>query len=196
MELSEKLQKLRKARGLTQDQLAEALFVSRTAISKWETGRGIPGMESLQMLSKFYGVTLDELLRAEELVAAAKEENKESINRFAACMDGIFNASALMSVLLPLYKTEANGVFYSVPLYQFRGNLSAVFWVLTALMAGCGIVQLFVSRWEGKRYLCILGFAFNVTVTLLLILCGQPYPAVMFFALLLTKGTVMLLKQK
>lgn len=41
MELSEKLQELRKEKGLTQEELAEALFVSRTAISKWESGRGV-----------------------------------------------------------------------------------------------------------------------------------------------------------
>ena len=52
MELSEKIQKLRKEHNLTQEQLAEQLFVSRTAVSKWETGRGMPSMESLQMIWK------------------------------------------------------------------------------------------------------------------------------------------------
>lgn len=47
MDLSEKLQKLRKENNLTQEDLAKKLFVSRTAISKWETGRGMPSIESL-----------------------------------------------------------------------------------------------------------------------------------------------------
>ena len=57
MELSEKIQKLRKERGLTQEQFAEQLFVSRTAVSKWETDRGTPSIESLQMIAKLCGVT-------------------------------------------------------------------------------------------------------------------------------------------
>ena len=45
MELSEKIQKLRKEHNMTQEQFAEKLFVSRTAVSKWETGRGMPSMK-------------------------------------------------------------------------------------------------------------------------------------------------------
>ena len=59
MELSEKIQKLRKEHNLTQEQLAEQLFVSRTAVSKWETGRGMPSMESLQMIAKIFNITLE-----------------------------------------------------------------------------------------------------------------------------------------
>ena len=48
MELNEKLQELRKQKGLTQENLAEVLCVSRTAISKWESGRGYPNIDSLK----------------------------------------------------------------------------------------------------------------------------------------------------
>ncbi len=46
MEFSDKLQQLRKQNNLTQEQPAEQLFVSRTAVSKWESGRGYPNIES------------------------------------------------------------------------------------------------------------------------------------------------------
>ena len=52
MEFHEKLQELRKSRGLTQEELAEALFVSRTAISKWESRRGYPSIDSLKEISR------------------------------------------------------------------------------------------------------------------------------------------------
>lgn len=54
MEFHEKLQELRKSRGLTQEELAEALFVSRTAISKWESGRGYPSIDSLKEISSVF----------------------------------------------------------------------------------------------------------------------------------------------
>ena len=71
MEFNEKLQALRKSRGLTQEELAEALFVSRTAISKWESGRGYPSIDSLKEISKYFSVTIDELLTGEKLISIA-----------------------------------------------------------------------------------------------------------------------------
>ena len=79
MEFNEKLQELRKSRGLTQEELAEALFVSRTAVSKWESGRGYPSIDSLKEISKYFSVTIDELLTGEKLISIAERENKSNI---------------------------------------------------------------------------------------------------------------------
>ena len=81
MEFNEKLQELRKSRGLTQEELAEALFVSRTAVSKWESGRGYPSIDSLKEISKYFSVTIDELLTGEKLISIAERENKSNIQR-------------------------------------------------------------------------------------------------------------------
>ena len=77
MELNKKIQELRKRKGLTQEELAEVLFVSRTAISKWESGRGYPNIESLKAISKFFGVTIDELLSGDELLTIAEKDTKQ-----------------------------------------------------------------------------------------------------------------------
>ena len=74
MEFNEKLQELRKSKGLTQEELAEALYVSRTAVSKWESGRGYPNIDSLKEISRFFCVTIDELICPEERISGAEEE--------------------------------------------------------------------------------------------------------------------------
>ena len=79
MEFNEKLQELRKSRGLTQEELAEALFVSRTAISKWESGRGYPNLDSLKEISKYFSITIDELLSGDKLISSAEKENQSNI---------------------------------------------------------------------------------------------------------------------
>lgn len=198
MELSEKIQKLRKEHNLTQEQLAEQLFVSRTAVSKWETGRGMPSMESLQMIARLFNITLDDLLRAEEIITIAENENRENISRFASLVDSIFNIAAIVGLLLPLYKVELNNVFYSVPLYQYEGWLAFLYWVFPIAMAICGIIQIITNKSERektKRSINVIGVILNACAIFVLILSGQPYPAVMFFTLLLIKGTVTMLKR-
>ena len=73
MELHEKLQELRKSRGLTQEQLAQRIYVSRTAISKWESGRGTPSIDSLKALSAFY-IKISSLIMAFTLFNMKHEE--------------------------------------------------------------------------------------------------------------------------
>lgn len=60
--LADKLKELRKERGLTQEELAEELDVSRQAIAKWESGIGLPDVENLKMLSQYFRVSTDFLL--------------------------------------------------------------------------------------------------------------------------------------
>ena len=77
MEFNEKLQELRKQKGLTQEQLAEYLYVARTALSKWESCRGYPNIDSLKAIAKFFEVTIDELLSGDELLTIAEEDTKQ-----------------------------------------------------------------------------------------------------------------------
>ena len=81
MEFYEKLQELRKSRGLTQEELAEMLYVSRTAISKWESGRDYPNMDSLKAISKCFSVSLDDLLSSETILTIAEEDGKQKEGR-------------------------------------------------------------------------------------------------------------------
>ena len=76
MEFHEKLQALRRQKGLTQEELAARLYVSRTAVSKWESGRGFPGIDSLKAVAQFFSVSIDELLSAQCTPAAANKKGR------------------------------------------------------------------------------------------------------------------------
>ena len=75
MNFSEKLKEIRKNKGLSQEQLAEKIGVSRQAITKWETGKGLPDVENMVIIAEIFKTTLDELLRD----SAAKPETQPPI---------------------------------------------------------------------------------------------------------------------
>ncbi len=62
MEAKDVLRSLRKERGLSQEELAEKIFVTRQAVSRWETGETLPTPETLQLLSALYDVSINTLL--------------------------------------------------------------------------------------------------------------------------------------
>ena len=85
MKFSEKLKQLRNSNNFTQDDLAEKIFVTRTAISKWETDNGYPSIESLKLLAKLFNTTIDELISEEDIKIKEDLELKNSkINHYIA----------------------------------------------------------------------------------------------------------------
>lgn len=62
MEAKDILLKLRMQKGLTQEELAEKVYVTRQAVSRWENGETVPNTDTLKVLSKFYGVSINTLL--------------------------------------------------------------------------------------------------------------------------------------
>ena len=62
MNFAEKLKELRKKKGYSQEQLAEEIGVSRQAITKWETGSGLPDIENIKILAELFKMTIDELI--------------------------------------------------------------------------------------------------------------------------------------
>lgn len=73
MTLGEKIRYARKCCGLSQGQLAEKMCVSRSAIAKWETGKGLPDIENLKILSRLLGVSADSLLDDGDNTALIRE---------------------------------------------------------------------------------------------------------------------------
>ena len=71
MNISDRIQSLRKAKGMTQEQLADALGVSRQAVSKWEAEQSMPDLERIVAMAEYFDVTTDYILRGIEPVRAA-----------------------------------------------------------------------------------------------------------------------------
>lgn len=109
MEFHEKLQILRKEKGLTQEELAEHLYVSRAAISKWESGRGYPNIDSLKAIAGFFSVTIDELLSSGEVLTLAEKEAAQKRGKLCGQILGCLDCSAAILYVLPIFGQTVNG---------------------------------------------------------------------------------------
>ena len=168
MEFHEKLQELRKSRGLTQEELAEALFVSRTAISKWESGRGYPSIDSLKEIS--------------------------NLNSVCDMLLGFVDLFSLMLIFLPLYPKPVNGYIYSVNLFGYVGNntfIIKIYWALFASLTIIGIVKILMVCFkveQGKKIITSLSVGLSIIAVLFLAMAREPYAITVMFLLLLIKG--------
>ena len=194
MEFHEKLQELRKSRGLTQEELAQALYVSRTAISKWESGRGYPSIDSLKEISAYFSVTIDGLLSGEKLIFIAEKENRSNIQRICDLLLGVTDLLSLMLIVLPLYPQTVGGHVYSVNLRRYTETAvynRAIYWILFLVLIVCGVwklVQVGINAEKGKRGVTGFSFAVSVATVLYLILAREAYAATVAVLLMLIKG--------
>lgn len=201
MDFNKKLQELRKQKGMTQEELAETLFVSRTAVSKWESGRGYPNIESLKAISKFFGVTVDELLSGEELLTVSEEDSRQKENHFRDLVFGLLDLSVLMLLFLPFFGQNTDGVIRSVSLLSLTDISvyleicyfavvigASVFGVMT--LAFQNLEQVF--RQQNKSKISLL---LNTVGVLLFIISKQPYAAVFLMIFLIIKVLMLMKKQ-
>lgn len=201
MEFSQKLLELRKQKGLTQEELAALLFVSRTAISKWESGRGYPNIDSLKAISQLFSVTVDDLLSGEQLLIIAEEDRKQKESNTRDLIFGLLDISSLLLLFLPLFAQRGSDPVLAVSL----GTLSSVspwlkfayfdFIISTVVF---GILMLALQNCEklfwtqNKHKISVI---LSVASVILFVLSLQPYPAVFVF-LFLSAKVFMLLKRK
>ena len=200
MEFNEKLQELRKHKGLTQEELAEHLYVSRTAVSKWESGRGLPSIDSLKAISKFFAVSLDDLLSGDDLLLIAETDREESKARGRDMVFGLLDCSMLLLLFLPVFGQVAAEGVQAVSLLALDGirmYLKFGYFAVTAGTAAVGVLTLALQNvnctlWKNSKRGLSLGF--NAAAVLLFILSRQPYAAVLVFAFLGIKALMLLKK--
>ena len=198
MKFHEKLQELRKNRGITQEELAEALYVSRTAISKWESGRGYPSIDSLKEISNYFSVTIDDLLSSEKLLSIAEKENKENLQNMCDFLLGILDICSFILILLPLYPNMVNGFVYSVNLFaytQTRLLNRLLYWIMIITLIVAGITKLLLTKFGIERCNKIMtgvSMAISVLGVLFLAMTRETYAVIVVFLLLVIKGLLVL----
>ena len=201
MEFHEKLQELRKQKGLTQEELAQALWVSRTAISKWESGRGYPSIDSLKQIAKFFHVTIDDLLSGDEILTLAEADQQQKESHTQDLVFGLLDISVAMFLFSPFFRQETGGILQEVSLLaltELSGYLKIMYVVPVISIVLFGIVTLALQncqqhlwlRWK-RRISLIL----NSIGTFLFILSPQPYAAAFLFVFLAIKVLILTKKR-
>lgn len=200
MEFNEKLQFLRNKRGLTQEELAEEILVSRTAISKWESGRGYPNIESLKLLSKFFSVSIDDLLSTEEILLLAEEDTRSRKMHLLDIIFGMLDICTLMLLFLPFFAERSGSVVNEVSLLGLTDvapYLKTIYLILVTVIGVLGVLRLALQGigmrvWNKVKN--ILSLVLNTICALAFILCLQPYAAIFLFFFLIIK-TLLLRKR-
>ena len=145
--LSEKLYQLRKNSGLSQEQLAEQLNVSRQAISKWESGTAVPESEKLITISNYFGVSVDYLLKDDDedkakATVSVMEEKPRMIAGIIICIAGII--SMVIWGLLSIFSPEASDQISDSSMITIDGN--GIFLILCVVTIIVGASLLLKSK--------------------------------------------------
>lgn len=198
MEFNLKLQELRKQKGLTQEELAASLFVSRTAVSKWESARGYPNIDSLKAIAKFFGVSVDTLLSGDEILSLAEEDAKQKHARLLDMLFGLLDCAAALLLFLPFFGQVSDGAVQGVSLLALREvapYLKNAFLALVAAMSAFGLLTLALQNsrspfWlRSRRKISLL---LNALAALLFIISPQPYAAAYLFVFLAIKALTLI----
>lgn len=201
MEFNEKLQELRKQKGLTQEELAASLYVSRTAISKWESGRGYPNIDSLKAIAKFYSVTIDDLLSGNELLTIAAEDNKQKEMHFCDLVFGLLDLSVAMFFFLPFFGQKTDGMIQAVSLLlltPIAPYLRIAYFVIVIGIMVSGLLTLALKNCRQAfwvRNKSKISLFLNVAGALIFIVSLQPYAATFLFIFLTIKVLMLTKKQ-
>ena len=193
MEFNKKLQELRKQKGLTQEELASALFVSRTAVSKWESGRGYPNIDSLRAIASFFSVTVDQLLSCEQALSIADARSKQNESRVRDLVFGFLDLGTILLFFLPIFAQRINGTIIDVgmlSLSEISLYLKIGYIVTVSIIVLIGILTLALQSfciplWTQNKNK--ISLAITAIGSLLFTLSLQPYAAALLFIFLAIK---------
>lgn len=198
MELGEKLQKLRKQKGLTQEELASLLFVSRTAVSKWEAGRGYPNIDSLKAIAKCFSVTIDELLSNEEILIVAEKSGKEQAENLRRMIFGALDLSSALFLFLPLFRQIKESGISAVNLLSLSDAApfsKILFCALIFAMMASGawaLIEVLLKPEATNKKRMGISLALNTVAIMVFVLGLHPYAAVLMFFFAVIKSLILI----
>ncbi|MCD8115775.1 MAG: helix-turn-helix transcriptional regulator [Oscillospiraceae bacterium] len=144
MEICEKMKKARSNAGMTQEQVAEKIEVSRQTISNWENGKTLPDVMSVIKLSDLYQVTLDELLKGDSKMMDKIKKDTDTVKS----NQSLIKVAWILIIVSFLFSVWCNSSYAydgNNPILQF--SLAAIPWVLM----GVGIVCIAASVSHRKK---------------------------------------------
>ena len=118
MDFSEKVTALRKRAGLSQEQLANRLGVTRQSVSKWESGAAMPELLKLIALSELFGVSVDYLVKDQIEKPEHREENSAATVRLEEKLDAL--AGEYRGSWGPYYRYTSKARIFGLPLVSIR----------------------------------------------------------------------------
>ena len=198
MEFGEKIQKLRNQNKWTQEQLAEKLYVSRTAVSKWESGKGYPNIDSLKDIAKLFNKTIDELLSSEEIIDIAKKENTSNIKRTNNLIYGLLDIISVLFIFLPLYAHRTENFVYSVSLIStndISSIIKVLYIVILSILSLIGIAELimnFVDNKKIQRIVNVISLIVETISILFFAISRQTYLTAIIFIILVIKIAIII----
>ena len=198
MEFGEKIQKLRNENKWTQEQLAEKLYVSRTAVSKWESGKGYPNIDSLKDIAKLFNKTIDELLSSEEIIDIAKIENTSNIKRANNLIYGLLDIISVLFIFLPLYAHRTENFVYSVSLISTNdiSNIIKISYIgILSILSLIGIAELvlnFIDNKKIQRIVNSISLMVETFAILFFAISRQTYLTAIIFIILIIKITIII----
>lgn len=110
MNIADRIQQLRKANGISQEELADQIGVSRQAVSKWESGQSTPDIEKILLLSDYFGTTTDYLLKGTELVKDTENKRNAMVFTVAGTILNAIGLAASVIIWLERMTYYAAGV--------------------------------------------------------------------------------------
>ena len=198
MEFNEKLQELRNSKGLTQKELAEKLYVSRTAISKWESGRGYPSIDSLRDIARFFSVTVDELISPCEVLDIAEQDGEHKKNNMRDLIYGLLDMCSALFFFVPLFAIRVENNVQPTSLLGISGInpfvkvLYFVFVTASILFVVLMLAMQNVRVMAWVRTKTFFSLILTSSLVILFIVSLQPYAALFAFVLLVIKALILI----